>query len=68
MKSGCDNLFMKTTECLQAEFVAVVHLAERSFVEEELKENTRKPWSNRVEKRWPVTSTVDGQGLKQTNQ
>lgn len=27
---------MKTTECLQAEFVAVAHLANRSFVEEEL--------------------------------
>ena len=34
-----DSLFMKTTECLQAEFIAVAHLAKRSFVEEELKEN-----------------------------
>jgi hypothetical protein len=42
MKSECDSLFMKTTQGPQAEFVAVAHLAKRSFVEE-LKENTRRP-------------------------
>jgi hypothetical protein len=37
IKAERDSLFIKTTECLKAEFVAAVHLAKRSFVEKELK-------------------------------